>query len=129
MRNIILGCIVFIIGIGTVSAQLKDPLGTSSKISPAKSAVKEATKEVQDNSQVAAKATNDSKIAAEIREQLLKNTTLKTTSIAIDVKEGVVTLKGKVETDAQKKLAETISTKVAGVTALKNNLELEKKKK
>lgn len=121
--------VIVIITISHTGAQLKEPIGTSPKISPAKSAVKEAAKEVQENKTEASQSVHDTKIAAEIRKQLAKNPILKTAVMSIEVKEGVVTLKGSVATQDLKNLVTSMSNKVSGVKTLHNNLEVEKKKK
>jgi hyperosmotically inducible protein len=50
------------------------------------------------------------------------------TSIDVDSNQGVVTLKGKVDTAEAKKKAEAIAKQVDGVKSVKNQLRVEAKK-
>jgi osmotically-inducible protein OsmY len=47
--------------------------------------------------------------------------------IQVEVKNGVVTLKGKVESERQKNAAEKVAKKTKGVTGVKNELRVEPK--
>jgi osmotically-inducible protein OsmY len=57
-----------------------------------------------------------------VRRKLADDVVVKGGALEVDVKEGVVTLRGKVETDQQKVKAEKIARKVAGVKQVNNEL-------
>ena len=63
-----------------------------------------------------------------VKTALAKDEGLKTmTSIDVDSKDGVVTLKGKVDSADLKKKAGEVAKKVSGVKSVKNELKVEKK--
>jgi hyperosmotically inducible periplasmic protein len=67
-------------------------------------------------------------LTTKVKTALAKDEGLKTmTSIDVDSKDGVVTLKGKVDSAQMKKKAGDIAKKVSGVKSVKNELKVEKK--
>jgi len=68
-------------------------------------------------------------LTTKVKTALAKDAGARTmTSIDVDSEQGVVTLKGKVETAETKKKAEEIAKKVDGVKSVKNQLRVEAKK-
>ena len=57
-----------------------------------------------------------------VRRKLANDQMVKGGALEVDVKDGVVTLKGKVELDKQKAKAEKLARKVAGVKQVNNEL-------
>ena len=69
-------------------------------------------------------------LTAKVKTALAKDEGMRTmTSIDVDSADGVVTLKGKVDTADAKKKAEAIAKKVDGVKKVKNELRVEAPKK
>jgi hyperosmotically inducible protein len=67
-------------------------------------------------------------LTTKVKTALAKDEGLKTmTDIDVDSKDGVVTLKGKVDSADMKKKAGDIAKKVSGVKSVKNELKVEKK--
>lgn len=67
-------------------------------------------------------------LTTKVKTALAKDEGLKTmTDIDVDSKDGVVTLKGKVDSADMKKKAGAIAKKVSGVKSVKNELKVEKK--
>lgn len=56
--------------------------------------------------------------------KLAGDTIVKGGGLSIDVKSGVVTLGGKVETEKQKLRAEKLTKKITGVTGVQNNIQV-----
>ena len=59
-----------------------------------------------------------------VRRKLADDQVVKGGALQVDVKDGVVTLRGKVETNEQKNKAEKLAKKVAGVKQVDNELEV-----
>lgn len=69
-------------------------------------------------------------LTTKVKAALAKDAGMKTTtSIDVDSADGVVTLKGKVDSAEMKKKAEAIAKKVDGVKSVKNQLRVEAPKK
>ena len=68
--------------------------------------------------------TNDNYINDSVREKLASDGVVKGGAIEVDVKDGVVTLKGKVQEPKQKSRAESLTKKVKGVKSVVNNLQI-----
>jgi|GEM_PF-4428359 len=68
---------------------------------------------------------DDASIAATIKGKLAKSNSTKDASIDVDVKDGVVTLKGKVQHGYQKGTATRMAKTVAGVKSVNNLIEVE----
>ena len=67
-------------------------------------------------------------LTTKVKSALAADAGLKTmTSIDVDSKDGVVTLKGKVDSADLKKKAGDVAKKVSGVKSVKNELKVEKK--
>jgi osmotically-inducible protein OsmY len=64
----------------------------------------------------------DGEISTKVQLKLAEDTTVKGGGLSIDVKDGVVTLGGKVENPKQKSKAESLAKKVAGVKSVVNNI-------
>jgi osmotically-inducible protein OsmY len=65
---------------------------------------------------------NDNYIYDSVREKLAGDAVVKGGAIDLDVKNGVVTLKGTVHDTKQKQKAESLAKKVKGVKSVVNNL-------
>ncbi|HSW51422.1 MAG TPA: BON domain-containing protein [Bryobacteraceae bacterium] len=74
---------------------------------------------------VAQPKVSDDQIYDEVRRRLANDMTAQGGGIEVEVKEGVVTLIGKVKNDRQKNRAERITRKVRGVTKVVNKLVIE----
>ena len=70
------------------------------------------------------KPTDDNYIYDSVREKLASDSVVKGGAIDVDVKNGVVTLKGKVQEAKQKSKAETLAKKVKGVKSVVNDLQI-----
>jgi hyperosmotically inducible protein len=64
----------------------------------------------------------DGGISTKVQLKLAEDTTVKGGALSVDVKDGVVTLGGKVEKASQKAKAEKLAKKVAGVKSVVNNI-------
>ena len=73
---------------------------------------------------VAQAKTSDNAIYDEVRRRLANDLDVKGAGIDVDVKGGVVTLKGRVHTDKARTKAAAITKKVKGVTSVDNQLKL-----
>lgn len=74
----------------------------------------------------AAKPVTDDFISDSVRQKLAQDSLVKGGAIAVDVKEGVVTLSGKVQESKQKAKAERIAKKVSGVKSVVNSIQIER---
>lgn len=73
----------------------------------------------------AATKVSDDKIYDDVKLKLGADTQVKGGGFDLDVKDGVVTLRGKVRTEKQKDRAERLTRKVKGVTKVINQLTVE----
>ncbi len=64
----------------------------------------------------------DGEISTKVQLKLAEDIVVKGGGLTIDVKDGVVTLSGKVETPTQKSKAEKLTKKVSGVKSVVNNI-------
>ena len=71
--------------------------------------------------------TGDAALDAKVRSAMATDVGLKTLRINVDVDKGVVTLKGKVDSEETKRKAADVARKVNGVKSVNNELEVEKK--
>lgn len=67
----------------------------------------------------------DDKIYDDVRLRLASDAQVKGGALEVEVKDGVVTLSGKVKTEKQKARAERLARKVRGVTKVVNRLTVE----
>jgi osmotically-inducible protein OsmY len=72
----------------------------------------------------AAKPVSDDFIIDTVRQKLASDDVVKGGAIDVEVKDGVCTLKGKVEETKQKDRAEKIAKKVSGVKSVINRIEI-----
>jgi osmotically-inducible protein OsmY len=73
-----------------------------------------------------AQTTNsDDQIYDKVRQRLAEDRDVKGGGIEVEVKNGVVTLRGKVREEKQKTKAEKLTRKVKGVTRVINDLQVE----
>lgn len=70
------------------------------------------------------KDTSDDGIYDTVRRRLASDPTVKGGGLEVDVKQGVVTLRGSVELDKQKVRAEKLTRKVPGVKQVVNELQV-----
>jgi osmotically-inducible protein OsmY len=71
------------------------------------------------------KNVSDDYINDSIRQKLAADSVVKGGAIEVEVKDGAVTLKGKVQEPRQKSKAEKIAKKVAGVKSVVNSIQIE----
>ena len=82
------------------------------------------------NRETVSRGTSNAALTTKVKTALASDVGMRTmTSIDVDSNEGVVTLKGKVDSAEAKKKAEAIAKKVDGVKSVKNQLQVEKKAK
>jgi hyperosmotically inducible periplasmic protein len=85
-------------------------------------------KERADNRREVSKSAAGAALTTKVKTALARGEGMRTmTDIDVDSADGVVTLKGKVESADAKKKAEAIAKKVDGVKRVKNELRVEKK--
>jgi osmotically-inducible protein OsmY len=70
------------------------------------------------------KHVSDDQIYDNVRRRLANDMVVKGGGLTVDVKDGVVTLRGKVETEKQKTKATKLTHKVAGVKQVDNELQV-----
>lgn len=70
----------------------------------------------------AVKHSDDDRIYDEVRRKLANDVDVKGAGIDVAVKNGLVTLSGKVHTEHGKEKAEKLTKKIKGVTSVQNNL-------
>jgi len=73
---------------------------------------------------LAAQTRQDDKLYDQVRLKLANHPDVKGGAIEVDVKEGVVTLQGKVRTEKAKVKAESVAGKVKGVKRVINELQV-----
>jgi osmotically-inducible protein OsmY len=81
----------------------------------------QATEEGREKNNQLAK---DAALTSKVHTALANDVGLKTLRINVDSDKGVVTLKGRVDSEDTKKRAEAVAKKVSGVTAVKNDLQV-----
>ncbi len=69
-------------------------------------------------------ALSDDALNDKIKIKLAGDTEVKGGALGIDVKSGVVTLSGKVETEKQKNKAEKLTRKISGVKSVDNRIQV-----
>jgi osmotically-inducible protein OsmY len=74
----------------------------------------------------AQKSRSDDQIYDLVRQKLANDPDVKGGALQVDVKEGVVTIRGEVEKERQRQKAERIAHKVKGVKSVNNQLTLKK---
>ena len=72
------------------------------------------------------KPRSDDYINDSVRQRLAADALVKGGNIEVDVKDGIVTLKGKVQEAKQKDKAERLAKKIGGVKSVVNNITVEK---
>jgi hyperosmotically inducible periplasmic protein len=72
------------------------------------------------------KPVTDDYISDSVRQKLAADQVVKGGAITVEVKDGTVTLSGKVQEPRQKSKAERLAKKVRGVKSVVNNLTIEK---
>jgi osmotically-inducible protein OsmY len=70
------------------------------------------------------KAGSDDRISDDVRQRLASNPDVRGAALDVTVKDGVVTIKGRVHTEKGRKKATEISKKVKGVVNVDNQLKL-----
>jgi osmotically-inducible protein OsmY len=70
------------------------------------------------------KAGSDDRISDDVRQRLASNPDVRGAALDVSVKDGVVTIKGRVHTEKGRKKATEISKKVKGVVSVDNQLKL-----
>ena len=72
------------------------------------------------------KPITDDYISDSVRQKLAGDSVVKGGAIEVEVKNGAVTLKGKVQEPKQRAKAERLAKRVKGVKSVANNLQIEK---
>ena len=72
----------------------------------------------------AAKPVSDDFLVDTVRQKLAADDVVKGGAIDVDVKDGVCTLKGKVEEEKQKSRAEKVAKKVSGIKTVVNQIQI-----
>jgi osmotically-inducible protein OsmY len=67
---------------------------------------------------------SDGALTDRVRQKLVSDPEIKGSRVEVDVKQGVVTLGGRVETAKAKQKAEKLTKKVSGVKKVVNNLDV-----
>lgn len=107
------------------SAQMKSAAAETAR---GVSGVKDVRNElmVRQGERTAGRATDDTVIAAKVKSQLAADSNLGTAAdVNVEVRSGVVQLSGFVGSIAQKQEAEQIARQVAGVTDVRNSIEVQ----
>lgn len=82
---------------------------------------------VREGNRTVGRATDDAVIAAKVKTELAANSGLATAGdVNVEVRDGVVQLSGFVSSSDQKLEAEQIAQRVAGVTSVRNSIEVER---
>jgi hyperosmotically inducible protein len=106
-------------------AQNRDKVET--QVDKAENKLPDANERAQNREKVTSTAASAT-LTTKVKSALAADVGLKTmTSIDVDSDNGVVTLKGRVQTAEQKKQAEKVAKQVDGVKSVKNQLTVEKK--
>jgi len=106
-------------------AQNRDKV--ANEVDKTKEALPDANERAK-NREAVTSTTAGAALTTKVKTALAKDEGLKTmTSIDVDSKDGVVTLKGKVDSADLKKKAGEVAKKVSGVKSVKNELKVEKK--
>ncbi len=74
----------------------------------------------------AQQARSDDQIYDLVRQRLANDPDVKGGALQVDVKDGVVTIRGEVEKEKQRQKAEHVARKVKGVKSVNNELKLKK---
>ena len=121
-------------------AQQKDPtLPNAQERAQNREAVRDKADKAEDklpsaeerakNRETVSRGTSNAALTTKVKTALASDVGMGTmTSIDVDSNQGVVTLKGKVDTAEAKKKAEAIAKQVDGVKSVKNQLRVEAKK-
>ena len=106
-------------------AQNRDKV--ANEVDKTKEALPDANERAK-NREAVTSTTAGAALTTKVKTALAKDEGLKTlTNIDVDSKDGVVTLKGKVDSADLKKKAGEVAKKVSGVKSVKNELKVEKK--
>src|SRR5438477_11765939 len=70
------------------------------------------------------KAVSDDAISDDVRQRLASNADVRGAALDVTVKDGVVTIKGRVHTEKGRKKATELTKKVKGVVSVDNQLKL-----
>ena len=84
--------------------------------------MKQAKEEAKQTGAEAKRATQNAALTGKVKSALAADVGLKTVKIDVDSSEGVVTLKGNVDTQDTKRRAEATARKVSGVSEVRNQL-------
>lgn len=110
-------------GVKSVTDQLRLETETAEKT--AAGAAAEAKKETKQTTTSAMSKVDDAWITTKIQSKFFLDADVKGRDINVDTKNGVVTLNGTVESDAEKQAAATIAQETDGVTRVNNQLKVD----
>ena len=118
--------LIAIVVVGTAAAAFAVPALAQDK--PSMKEQLPNTQERAQNRETVTRSTAGAALTTKVKSALAADAGMRTmTSIDVDSADGVVTLKGKVDSADAKKKAEAIAKKVDGVKSVKNELKVEKK--
>jgi hyperosmotically inducible protein len=117
MRYVLAGFWVALLALAAVASAQTTGEKVGQQVEKGKLATKDATEKAKT-------ATNDAWIASKTKIALYADERVSGSAINVDANGGVVTLRGKVGSDAEKKTAEEVAKGIEGVTQVKNNLEV-----
>lgn len=88
-----------------------------------KSSTEKAKEQAKHAGSEAKRATKNAALTGKVKSALAADVGLKTVKIDVDSAEGVVTLKGRVDSEDTRRRAEATAKKVSGVTEVRNQLD------
>jgi hyperosmotically inducible protein len=117
MRYIVTGLAVALVALASVASAQTTGEKVGQQIEKGKLATKDTTEKAKTT-------TKDAWIASKAKIALYADERVSGGAINVDANSGVVTLRGKVGSAAEKKTAEEVAKGIEGVTQVKNNLEV-----
>ena len=117
MRYVMAGVTVVLLALATVASAQTTGEKVGQQVEKGKLATKDATEKVKTT-------TSDAWIVSKTKIALYADERVSGSAINVDANGGVVTLRGKVGSDAEKKTAAEVAKGIEGVTQVKNNLEV-----
>jgi hyperosmotically inducible periplasmic protein len=117
MRYVMAGFWVALLALAAAASAQTTGEKVGQQVEKGKLATKDATEKAKTT-------TNDAWITSKTKIALYADERVSGSAINVDTSDGVVTLRGKVGSDAEKKTAAEVAKGIEGVTQVKNNLEV-----
>jgi len=117
MRYVLAGFTAAFLALATVASAQTMGEKVGQQVEKGKLATKDATEKAKTT-------TKDAWVASKTKIALYADERVSGSAINVDVDRGIVTLRGKVGSDAEKKTAAEVAKGIEGVTQVKNNLEV-----